>query len=274
MIHRRIARGLLGSHVRGSAQREPDIRNIAGVRHLLHDGLRDVRRDLPRMHQCELPSARDHLHRAQRLRNPEVGDQRTAIRKKYVLRLDVTMDYSTGMRVRERTCHVPDETLGVVQRECTLAIESRPKCLTAYEWHYEVDRIAGIAHFALVQQRDDVRMTQRRNKSHLASEPIGVATCRDRGRENFHCDTVSRTHVERDEDATHSASADFGFEHVPRTQDVASALAKRVGTGRLQGSIGPSAPTATPAGTAAEPAIRSQSYTRAAAIMPTMGASQ
>ena len=69
----------------------------------------------------------------------EVRHQRVPFMHQDVLGLDVAVDHSVCVRVREGAGHLARDTDGVVQRELALARQLLAERLARHEWHHVVE---------------------------------------------------------------------------------------------------------------------------------------
>ena len=88
-----------------------------------------------------------------------------------VLGLDVAVDHPTPMRVVERIRDLTGDPDGLVDAELGLAIQLVAKRLALDVRHdVEQESVGG----SRVEQRQDVRMLQRRRRLDLHHEPLGA----------------------------------------------------------------------------------------------------
>ena len=148
MVRRRICRSLLGRHIRECAERYSA--RSEGATAILPSGV------------------------GQRLGNTEISDDRCVAGEHDVLRLDVTMNNTVCVRIRQRRGDVPEYPQCVGDRQLALSGKPCAKRFTFDERHREERQPVGLASG---EQRDDVRMLQPRRKLDLSLEPR-EADCR------------------------------------------------------------------------------------------------
>ena len=142
MIHVRIARRLLGCHVRRTAHRDSRCRD-RGTHHRLAHGARD----------------------------PEIGHLRVPRGEEDVLRLDVPVHDPLRVRVRQRIgdfAHDPDRFL---HRQLALARQPGAQALPRHVRHHVVQHPGG---FAGLDQPQNVRVLQLSDDADLAQKPLGA----------------------------------------------------------------------------------------------------
>ena len=176
-----LARRLLGAHVTRRAEREP------GLGHAIAAGL------------------------AHRERDPEVGDERRAIVQEDVLGLDVAMDDAVPVRVVERRADLLCEPHRVVDGKLVLALEAIAERLALDERHHVEQESVGLPR---VEQRQDVRMLQRRRRLDLGEEPIGADDGRELGAKHLHRNTPVVLEIVREIDGGHPTGAELALESV------------------------------------------------------------
>ena len=176
-----LAGGLLGAHVVRRADR--------GAR---------LRQPLPDL-------------RADRVRDPEVGDERLAPREQDVLRLDVAVHDAVLVRVRERVRDLPGEPQGLVDGERLLAPEQRAQRVPLHVRHHAVD-VAG--RLPRVVEGEDVRVLQRGRDADLAQEAVGGESGDQIRMEDLDRDVALVAEVAREVDDRRRAPAQLPLEAI------------------------------------------------------------
>src|SRR5690606_23952313 len=91
-----------------------------------------------------------------RLRDSEVGYRRTAGRDQYIVRLDIAVDYAVAVCIRERACHITQQSRGLADGEWS-GLEPLPQRVAVHVRHAEPGNTAG---FAGAEHRDHVWVLQ------------------------------------------------------------------------------------------------------------------
>ena len=184
----RIARGLLGSHVRRRA---------------------DARAQL-----CQRRPAGAGARRADGLGDAEIGHDGDAAGDEHVVRLDVAVDDAALVRVGERLRHVAQDADDFADGERAVG-EARAQRFAVDERH----RVEGESvRIARGQHRDDVRVLQRRDRLDLALEALDADPLRQFGRQHLDDDPPLEPQFLGDEHARHAAAAEFALERVAAAQ--------------------------------------------------------
>ena len=105
----------------------------------------------------------------ERLGDAEVGDQRVALGREHVVRLDVPVHYAVPVGVAQRVGHVAQDAGGLGHGQLALAPEPRAQRLALHQRHGVVEQLARLAGG---EQRDDVGMLERRGQVDLAAEAV------------------------------------------------------------------------------------------------------
>ena len=108
---------------------------------------------------------------AERERDAEVGHHRPAVLQQDVLRLDVAVDHAVLVRVLERVGHGDRDLDRFVDAELGLAVELGAERLAVDERHHVVEEAVGGAG---IEEREDVRMLQRRGGLDFHHEAVGA----------------------------------------------------------------------------------------------------
>ena len=136
-----LSHGLLGCHVLRSSEGEARLRH-ARLARVMH-GERDAK----------------------------VGDDGAAVLQEHVLRLDVAMYDAVAVRVVERAGHLGRDSERLGNCELLFRVEPVAKSVALDERHHvEEQAIRGAA----VEQRQDVRMLQRRRRLDLSEEAVAA----------------------------------------------------------------------------------------------------
>ncbi len=176
-----LAHGLFGRHVLRRAQGDSRLCHALSTR--LLDGERDA----------------------------EVGDECVAVLEKNVLRLDVPMNDSTRVRVRQRVRDFARDAHRVGDRQLTLALEAGAQRFAFDERHHVVE-LCGRA--AAVEQRQDVRMLKARGESDLFEESLRTQHRRELRVQYLHRDFAPVADVFGQVDGRHAARAELTLEAV------------------------------------------------------------
>jgi hypothetical protein len=150
----------------------------------------------------------------QRLGDPEVRDDGGARRKQHVGGLDVAMYDAVVVRIGQRLREVAQDLHGLVERHGT-RLNARAQGIPRHERHgvegEPITRDAGI------EDRDDVRLLQRRRQPNLAREPLGAQADGALWREHLDDDIAIEGGVVREEHACHATARQFTLERVAAT---------------------------------------------------------
>ena len=190
-----LGRRLLGAHVVRRAERE------AGLGH---------------------PTAGRRAHRE---RDPEVGHHRVPAVQQDVLRLDVAVDDAVLVRVVERVDHFARDAHRLVDAELRLAIELLAQRLALDVGHDVEQESVGRAG---IEQRQDVRMLQRRRRLDLLHEPLGAE----------HRGELGLEELERDLAIVLQVGAQIHRRHAALTEMALDAVAAREGRVQAVGLLG------------------------------------
>ena len=139
-LRRCLPTELLGRHVRGGTDRQAAL--------------------------CERLTTRSD----DRLRDPEVGDERVVVGEHDVGGLDVAVDHALAVCVVQAAGHVSGDADGPVRGQPALSIQSLAQRFPIHARHDVVQKTAGDAR---VEQGEDVRVLEVRRKPDLALEPLG-----------------------------------------------------------------------------------------------------
>ena len=184
-----IARGLLGRHVRRRADG--------------HAGGREPR--------CLATVARG-------AGNAEVGHQRAPVDtvQQDVVGLDITMNDTAGVRVRQRIGHFMQCTSDVVDRQRTALLQSGGEVVAVDAGHHEKDEIAD---FVDRINRDNIRMAQLCGRFRLAQEARpDVAPERQLRRQQLDSHEPFEALVAGPIDDAHATATDFLVQFIGGTE--------------------------------------------------------
>ena len=146
-----------------------------------------------------------------RERDAEVCDERGAIVQQDVLRLDVAVDHAVAMRVVERGADLLGEAHGIVDGQLVLAIQAIAQRLALDERHH-VEEVA--VRLPRVEQREDVRMLQRRRRLDLGQEAIGANDGGELWAQHLHRDAAIVLEIVRQIHGRHAARAELALESI------------------------------------------------------------
>ena len=195
VIHVRIAHDLFRRHV----GRRADARSGLGERRVGR----------------ECPGRRD------RLGDPKVGDDRDAVREEHVVGLDVAVDDAPCVRVAECARHVVQDPDGLAHRERRSLREAGAERLALHEGHRVVGHARGVPSR---EERDDVRVLQRRRQLDLPLEAFDAHARRDVGGEDLDHDLTVEADLARRKDARHASAAELPLYGVAISQEAGEIL--------------------------------------------------
>jgi hypothetical protein len=148
------------------------------------------------------------------LRNPEVTHHGRAAGEEDVLRLDVAMNHSLGVRVLQCACNVTKDPQGIVERNRS-SRDPRPKRIPRHEWHRVVREIRGSAGGV---HGHDVRVLQAGRDLHLTGEALGGDTGGQVGRQDLDYDPSAQSRLLGYKDARHPATRQLTLEDIRSTE--------------------------------------------------------
>ncbi len=147
--------------------------------------------------------------------NTKVGDQGMAALQQDVLRLHVAVHDAMAVRIIERIRHLAHQLQGIVDGEATFAREARTERLPFDERH-------DIPHKSLrasgVEQRNDVRVLERRGDPDLLEEPLCPDGCRELLTEHLYRDPAVMPQVSREVHSGHATASNLALELVAPRQ--------------------------------------------------------
>ncbi len=118
------------------------------------------------------------------------------------------------VRVVEGVRHIPCEPEGLVNREPTLAAETRPQALPADVGHGVVEEFPGLTRS---EERHDVGMLQSRSQPHLAPEALSINFGGQLGRKDLDHHAAAERYLLGHENAAHAAAAQLALYAVSAT---------------------------------------------------------
>ena len=104
-------------------------------------------------------------------RNAEIRHHRPPVVQQDVLRLDVAVDHSVPMCVVQRVRDLARDPYRLVHTQLRLPVQLLPQRLALDEGH---DVVQEPVRRSRIEQRQDVRMLQRRRGLDLLDEPLGA----------------------------------------------------------------------------------------------------
>ena len=135
----------------------------------------------------------------------EVREQRAARMAEHVFRLEVAVDDSLAVRVREGFRKIGHDGYGIRDGQSVLAVEPMPQRLALYQWHHEKHAVAGGAR---VEQRQNRRMDEPRGDADLEQEAIAIEVAGAVGVEHLDGNVAAEDAVVRPPHGRHSAAAE------------------------------------------------------------------
>ena len=107
------------------------------------------------------------------------------------------MDDIMGVRVRQRTRYLAENSHCFCERQFAVEREPRAERFAFHKWHGEV-RLS--AYFARGEQRNDVRMLQAGGNGYLPAEAVDCLCARHLVRQNLYHNLPAKRVLSRDED--------------------------------------------------------------------------
>ena len=150
--------------------------------------------------------------------------------EQHVVGLDVAVNDAVRVGVAQRVGHVAQDPHGLGHRQLAVAPEPRAERLAFDERHGVVEQVARLAGG---EQRDDVRMLERRGQLDLAAEPVQAHAGREFRRQHLDHDLPAELRLLRHEHPAHGTAAELAAEHVAVGQRRAEAV-ERVGQGNAR----------------------------------------
>jgi hypothetical protein len=148
---------------------------------------------------------------AHRPGNPEVGHHRAAVVQQDVLWLDVPMDDAVPVGVVQRVGHRHSDLDGLVDAELGVAVELASERLAVDERHDVVEEAVGGAR---IEQRQDMRVLQRRRGLDLDHEPLGAEDGGELRFQDLQRDVAVVLEVLGEIDRGHAALAELALDRV------------------------------------------------------------
>ena len=155
------------------------------------------------------PSVRPR--RGQRLRDPEVGDERVPLVQQHVLGLDVAVHDAVPVRVVESGRDLARESHRVGGGHRTLTHKARAERFPAGDGHHVEQRPVG---FSGVVKRHDVRVIQRRGDADLSQEPLGADSGTELRVQHLDRDVATVSEVVREVHRRHAAASQLALDAV------------------------------------------------------------
>jgi hypothetical protein len=183
-----IACGLLGTHVLGRADDQPDASQPPVVR------------------------------RSHRASNPEIREHRSAAAfvEEHILGFHVAVDDALRMGVREGRSYVHEDAGRSSEVRSCRTTEQLSDALSANVLHHEIEMFPRLARS---EDSDDSRMSQLRDKAGFEEEPVAKRRRRSEVRaDDFDGDWPVESEIVRQVYPTHGAFAEDPFEHVLTSQ--------------------------------------------------------
>ena len=140
---------------------------------------------------------------------PKSSDHRPAVVQQDVLGLDVAVDHAVPVRIVERVGDFARDPHRFVDAELRLAIQLLAERLALDVGH---DVVEEAVRRARIEQRQDVRMLQRRRRLDLDDEPLGAEHGGELRLENFDRDFAIVLEVVREVHRRHAAGAELSRE--------------------------------------------------------------
>jgi hypothetical protein len=178
--------------------------------------------------------------RGDRAGDPEIGEDRLAIRQQDILGLDVAVHDVAPMGGAECAGRGSGDPDRVGDRQGTVPVEPVTKRFTRHEGHHEVELPFGLAG---IVDREDVGVSESRGYFDLAKEALGAEACRHLGSEHFHRDLAPVFEIVREVDRGHPAGPNLVLEAVAVRQRCAETVQRSRHQARVwaQDTAGPQA---------------------------------
>jgi hypothetical protein len=150
--------------------------------------------------------------------DPEIGHHGAAVVQQDVLGLDVPVDHALPMGVIQRVRHVAGDPDGLVDAELRFAIELVTQGLALDVGHDVEEEAVGLPG---IEQRQDVRVLERRGGLDLLDEPLGAEDRRE----------LRAQHLDRDPSLVLQVVGEIDRGHPPLAQVAFDAIAAGEGRG-------------------------------------------
>jgi len=199
VIDMRITGSLFGRHVCGRADRRADL------------GQRWRREVACAVALGTIAAARDR----DRLRDPEIRNDRGSPAEQHVVRLDVAVHDATLVRVLERLGDVTSDADDFRDGEALARNEVRAEGLALDERHGVERQPAGLTDR---EHRDDVRLLERGRHLDLALEPVRGNTDGELWRQDLHDHLAAQPRLLGCKHPRHSAASELALEGVGRAK--------------------------------------------------------
>ena len=142
---------------------------------------------------------------------PKSATSARAVVQQDVLGLDVAVDHAVAVGVVERVGDFGRDPDRIVDRELLLAGQPIAQRFALDERHHVV---SGAVHFARVDQAEDVRMLQGRDRLDLAQEPLGTDDRGELGLQDLDGDLAVVLEILREIDGGHAARAELALDAI------------------------------------------------------------
>ena len=152
------------------------------------------------------------------MRDAEVGDQCSAgaCLEEDVVRLDVTMDDASTVRIGQRPRDLAQHACGVGGWQWPTRAESLAKRLALHVAHDEEDEAA---RFTYAMNGDDVGVRESSGRASLTNKAFARLVCEGQvRRKHLDGDVAIQLHIAREIDHAHPAPAELALERVLASQ--------------------------------------------------------
>ena len=188
---------------------------------------------LLRSHVCrstERDTARGHVSDVvclsrctERLRYTEVRNNSKIVGEHHVVRLDVAVHHAVFVRVRKSSSNFLQNEHRFVDRQLSLACQSRAQRLALDVGHREEGSAGDVAGG---KKWYDVWMLQLGGELYLTAEPLSAHIGGNFGRKNLQDDLPIEGEILREENATHSTAVELALDGVAGRQVAVERLAE------------------------------------------------
>ncbi len=157
----------------------------------------------------------------------EVGHQRVTALQQNVLGLHVAVYDTAAVRMLERIGHLAHQPQRDVHGKATLALEPRAQRLALDEGHDVPQQPDVRASSPRVEQREDVRVLQRRRDTDLLEEPLRADGRRELLAQHLDRDAAVVLHVACEVHGGHAAAAELALDLVAAFERLRESLGER-----------------------------------------------